>query len=83
MCAIPRPPDSRSRFSRWRPILLLETLGLTFIIRVKGGVKVAVEGQWSKLNRLRFLAIVHAASRAGAVLPQRPSSRLAHYEPRP
>jgi len=32
----------------------LETLGLSFIIRVKGGVKIELDGQWSKLNRLRF-----------------------------
>ena len=35
-------------------LAFLETLGLHFIIRVKGDVKVALHGQWSKLNRLRF-----------------------------
>jgi hypothetical protein len=33
----------------------LERLGIRFIIRVKGGVKVQVDGQWHKLNRLRFV----------------------------
>jgi hypothetical protein len=33
----------------------LETLGIRFIIRVKGGVKVERDGKWHKLNRVRFI----------------------------
>ena len=33
---------------------LLNDLGVTFIIRVKAGTKVYVEGQWKKLSQLRF-----------------------------
>lgn len=33
----------------------LDTWGIRFIIRVKGCVKVHLDGQWQKLNRLRFL----------------------------
>ena len=34
---------------------VLDTWGIRFIIRVKGCVKVHLDGQWQKLNRLRFL----------------------------
>jgi hypothetical protein len=34
---------------------VLDTWGIRFIIRVKGCVKVYLDGQWQKLNRLRFL----------------------------
>jgi hypothetical protein len=34
---------------------LLEELGVDYILRVKGCVKVLREGQWIKLNRLRFV----------------------------
>ena len=33
---------------------LLDTLGIRYIIRVKGRVKVELHGQWGKLNTLRF-----------------------------
>jgi Transposase DDE domain len=33
----------------------LDTLGISFIIRVKGCVKVELDGQWRKLNRVRFV----------------------------
>ena len=33
---------------------LLDTLGIRYIIRVKGSVKVELHGQWGKLNTLRF-----------------------------
>lgn len=33
----------------------LETLGIRYIIRVKGSVKVALDGQWCKLNHVRFV----------------------------
>jgi hypothetical protein len=33
----------------------LQALGLRFVIRVKGCVKVCRRGQWIKLNRLRFI----------------------------
>ena len=33
----------------------LDTLGIRYIIRVKGSVKVELDGQWSKLNTLRFV----------------------------
>jgi Transposase DDE domain len=33
---------------------MLDTLGIRYIIRVKGDVKVELEGQWRKLNTLRF-----------------------------
>lgn len=33
---------------------LLDELGIRYIIRVKGSVKVELEGQWCKLNTLRF-----------------------------
>jgi hypothetical protein len=35
--------------------VLLETLGIRFIIRVKGGVKVELNGQWHKLNCVHFI----------------------------
>jgi Transposase DDE domain len=34
---------------------LLDTLGIRYIIRVKGSVKVELDGQWSKLNTVRFV----------------------------
>ena len=34
---------------------LLDALGIRYIIRVKGDVKVELEGQWRKLNTLRFV----------------------------
>jgi hypothetical protein len=34
---------------------VLERLGIRFIIRVKGSVKVALDGQWRKLNSVRFV----------------------------
>jgi hypothetical protein len=33
---------------------VLDALGIRYIIRVKGDVKVELEGQWRKLNTLRF-----------------------------
>jgi hypothetical protein len=36
-------------------LVLLDTLGIRTIIRVKSCVKVHLDGQWQKLNRLRFL----------------------------
>jgi len=33
---------------------LLERLGVVYIIRTKGNIKVRVQGQWRKLNTLRF-----------------------------
>jgi hypothetical protein len=32
----------------------LEQLGVTYLIRTKGNIKVEVDGQWGKLNTLRF-----------------------------
>jgi hypothetical protein len=34
---------------------VLETLGIRYIIRVKGSVKVDLDGQWRKLNSMRFI----------------------------
>ena len=34
---------------------VLETLGIRYIIRVKGSVKVELDGQWRKLNSMRFI----------------------------
>lgn len=33
---------------------LLEKLGISYILRAKGNVKVQIDGQWRKLNTLRF-----------------------------